>query len=222
MPGMIRILLATLALAAVCSVCAATPADMHAAVQKNDAAAVRALAAKDAMLINVIAPNGSGQTPLMAATLGGKTDVVRALLGVSGVDWTLGEKDGYTPAHGAAFQGRADIVPLLASAGVPVDEVHRDGYSPLHRAAWGTHVRHTMTVAALVEAGADPLRVSARDGKTALKMAQERGNKNTAELLERLEAEFRAEVERRAQTGTAAAAAAAVAAAPSVDGKDEL
>lgn len=43
------------------------------------------------------------QTPLMAAVLGGKTEVVKALL-LSGADTTLPEKDGYTPMHGAGFQ----------------------------------------------------------------------------------------------------------------------
>ena len=35
-----------------------------------------------------------------------------------GVDVTIGEKDGYTPMHGAGFQGRAKIGQLLISHGI--------------------------------------------------------------------------------------------------------
>ena len=45
-----------------------------------------------------------GQTPLMNAVLGGHTEVVKALLEL-GADHKIPEKDGYTPMHGAGFQG---------------------------------------------------------------------------------------------------------------------
>jgi ankyrin repeat protein len=69
---------------------------------------------------------------------------------------------------------------------VAVDDVHRDGYSPLHRAAWGAEARHTQTVEMLIKLGADPYRVGLKDGKTALEMAQQRGNLKTAKLLKKL------------------------------------
>ena len=45
-----------------------------------------------------------GQTPLMNAVLSGQTEVVKALLEL-GADHKIPEKDGYTPMHGAGFQG---------------------------------------------------------------------------------------------------------------------
>ena len=45
-----------------------------------------------------------GQTPLMKAVLFGQTEIVEELLKLDEVDVTIGEKDGYTPMHGAGFQ----------------------------------------------------------------------------------------------------------------------
>lgn len=50
-----------------------------------------------------------GQTPLMAATLAGQTEVVRHLLDVHHANPAIPEKDGYTPMHGCCFQGRAEV-----------------------------------------------------------------------------------------------------------------
>merc|ERR1712172_187791 len=47
----------------------------------------------------------SGQTPLMMAVLMGKEEVVKLLLKEPSVDASIPEKDGYTPFHGAGFQG---------------------------------------------------------------------------------------------------------------------
>ena len=44
----------------------------------------------------------------MASCLGGHLDAAKALLEL-GADVTVPEKDGYTPMHGAGFQGRAEI-----------------------------------------------------------------------------------------------------------------
>merc|ERR1711953_149869 len=56
----------------------------------------------------------SGQTPLMMAVLMGKEEVVRMLLKLPVVDASIPEKDGYTPFHGAGFQGRASIARMLS------------------------------------------------------------------------------------------------------------
>ena len=45
----------------------------------------------------------------MGGVLSGSTEAVAFLL-EKGADFRIGEKDGYTPPHGAGFQGRADIV----------------------------------------------------------------------------------------------------------------
>merc|ERR1712172_431715 len=47
----------------------------------------------------------SGQTPVMMAVLMGKEEVVKLLLKEPAVDASIPEKDGYTPFHGAGFQG---------------------------------------------------------------------------------------------------------------------
>ena len=70
-----------------------------------------------------------------------------------GVDVTIGEKDGYTPMHGAGFQGRAEIGQLLISHGVNPREKHSDGFEPIQRACWGHESRHTQTVKMFLENG---------------------------------------------------------------------
>jgi ankyrin repeat protein len=124
---------------------------LQAALSRQDADAIDAAIAAGAD-IN-LKSEGGGQTPLMAAVLGGKTENVRALL-KHNPDATIGEMDGYTPMHGAGFQGRAEIVPLLAAHGLDPLERHSDGYIGMHRACWGTEPRHTATVKAFLEAGA--------------------------------------------------------------------
>ena len=51
---------------------------------------------------------GSLQSPLMAACLGGHLVAAETLLELD-ADVSVPEKDGYTPMHGAGFQGRAEI-----------------------------------------------------------------------------------------------------------------
>ena len=127
--------------------------------------------------INAIGPGG--QTPLMMAVLSGKDEAVRILLS-RGADVTIGEKDGYTPCHGAGFQGRADIMKMLIQHGLPcTTDRHSDGYTPLHRACWGNEPRHTETVRALLKAGAPPDQTSS-DGKTPIQLT---GNQGTKRLL---------------------------------------
>ena len=81
----------------------AAMAELYRAIHAGNVDSVRSLLAGDRTLLNARSA-GSGQTPLMAATLQGQTEVVKYLLTVDGIDWTIGEKDGYTPMHGAGFQ----------------------------------------------------------------------------------------------------------------------
>ena len=78
--------------------------------------------------INIKSPRGE-QTPLMQSVLHGRTKMVAWAL-EHGADTTIGERDGYTPMHGAGFQGRKDIAELLLKAGVSVRDVHEDGHEP--------------------------------------------------------------------------------------------
>ncbi|KAL7575335.1 hypothetical protein ACA910_001853 [Epithemia clementina (nom. ined.)] len=129
----------------------------------------------------------SGQTALMGSVLRGNYDVVKYLLEgehKNVVDITLPEKDGYTLAHGAAFQGRADIMKLLIQQGTinVKDDFHADGYAPVHRACWGRSDRHTATLRVLRdEAGFDIATMASRGGSVCAEMTR---NPATMELLQ--------------------------------------
>lgn len=116
-----------------------------AATLQQDLSGMQA-ALDDGALVN--APHGeTGQTVLMTAVLYGKTDAVKYLIHTAHADPHIPEKDGFLPSHGAAYQGRVNIVQVLHEAGVDVTHVHvHDGYYPLHRACWGREPRHAETV----------------------------------------------------------------------------
>jgi|TARA_B110000196_G_C20763522_1_gene483259 ankyrin repeat protein len=95
---------------------------------------------------------------------------VEALLS-AGADATIGEGDGYTPMHGAGFQGRAEVAKLLIAHGLDPSDVHSDGYTPLHRSCWGGEQRHTEMARVLLEAGV-PHDQKATDGKTPIEMVR--------------------------------------------------
>lgn len=92
------------------------------------------------------------QTPLMAASLAGKHLVVDKLLRL-GADHTITEKDGYSPPHGVAFQGRPEAARALIRHKVPMDVPHADGFTPLHRTIWGGKPNHLSTANILVKEG---------------------------------------------------------------------
>lgn len=95
----------------------------------------------------------NGQTAIMRATLHGWTSIVKYLL-QQGADVTIAEKDGYTPAHGAGFQGRSKIMKLFIEKGVDVLTISEtDGFTPFHRACWGREQRHTDTVRYFLQHG---------------------------------------------------------------------
>ena len=64
-----------------------------------------------------------GQTPLMNAVLSGQTEVVKALLEL-GADHKIPEKDGYTPMHGAGFQGLVKNIILTYKRNREIHMVH--------------------------------------------------------------------------------------------------
>ncbi len=86
----------------------------------------------------------------------------------------------------AAHLGHDGIVRELIRAGAPLDHVNNLGWTALIEAVvlgdGGT--RHTETVRALLEAGADP-RISDRNGSTPLQLAQARGYTGIVSLLQR-------------------------------------
>ena len=119
------------------------------------------------------------QTPLMFATLSGKVEAVIALLSYN-PDVAVGEKEGYTPLHGAGFQGRAKIAKELIAHGLDPREKHADGYEPIFRACWGKEQRHTDTVRVFIEAGV-PVDVRGPNG-IGLKSAA-KNNPNTVKMI---------------------------------------
>eukprot|EP01063_Lacrimia_lanifica_P018792 TRINITY_DN25732_c0_g1_i1.p2 TRINITY_DN25732_c0_g1~~TRINITY_DN25732_c0_g1_i1.p2 ORF type:complete len:190 (+),score=53.56 TRINITY_DN25732_c0_g1_i1:79-648(+) len=137
---------------------------LHAMVKEDDAAAIERAVA-EGVDINDKTTGSGGQTPLMFGCLTGKVKAVEVLLRL-GADTTIGEKDGYTPPHGAGFQGRAEVMRALHAHGVDVNQRHSDGYLPLHRAAWGQSQGHADVIKFLVkEAGVRPA-AKASNGNT--------------------------------------------------------
>lgn len=120
------------------------------AVRKEDFMTADALLKRGAN-INGQSPKGK-QTPLMQAVLHGKIRAVDYLLR-KGADVNIAEMNGYTPMHGAGFQGRPEIAKLLHEHGVPLRGLHDDGFEPIHRACWGPDARHTATVKFFLDAG---------------------------------------------------------------------
>ncbi len=138
----------------------------------------------------------------MASVLRGHKDLVIDLL-AAGADFTIGEKDGYTPMHGAGFQGRAEIAAVLLKHGVPATSYHADGYAPIHRAAWGTERRHADTIRVLVEEGGVdidlPVRSPAPAGTTVRSIVERSRSNVMAATVKDL-------IERKIKTAAAAAA----------------
>jgi ankyrin repeat protein len=126
----------------------------------------------------------SGQTCVMASVLRGKSLTVELLL-FQGADPSIPEKDGYTPPHGAAFQGRTEVMAVLHEYGLSNQDFHKDGYLPFHRACWGQTQRHAVFVNYLLKMGiVNDVNVPSQSGKTCRDMTR---NRYTVEVLDRWE-----------------------------------
>ena len=146
---------------------------------EEDVATVQALLQGDEVNINAKDP-ASGQTPLMASVLRGKTALADLLL-QHGADASISEKDGYTPSHGAAFQGRTAVLKVLDKYGVAPQEYHKDGYLPFHRACWGRTERHAEFVKYMLQSGlVNDVDVESKNGLTCREMTS---NPETLQVL---------------------------------------
>ncbi|OQR86752.1 hypothetical protein ACHHYP_09990 [Achlya hypogyna] len=154
----------------------------HAACANNQVDVVAGVLKTNPEVLNEVGPEG-GQTCLMRACLFGSVDVVKFLLNYPGIDVNKGEKDGYTPMHGAAYQGRPNVVKVLLDYGLSATELHKDGFAPFHRAAWGSQRRHTETVRVFLEAGV-PRDLKTTDGMTAVDITE---NYYTRRMLQNLQ-----------------------------------
>merc|ERR1711862_918047 len=88
------------------------------------------------------------------------------------------KKDGYTPMHGAAYQGRVNIAKILHDHGVPLRVQHSDSHEPIVRACWGKEKRHTDTVEFFLENGVPFFEVFDQCMSSA-------GNRMTKQLLQK-------------------------------------
>ena len=111
----------------------------------------------------------------MMSVLMGRTKAVKLLL-AAGADTTIPEQDGYTPMHGAGFQGRGSIAKLLINHGLNPSDMHKDGFTPIHRACWGMEKRHTATVRVLLEHGVS-VGEQTRDGQEPYQLTRNEGTK---------------------------------------------
>ena len=110
-----------------------------------------------------------------------------ALLHV-GADASLEDEEGLPALHGAAAEGRAEVVRafLLHPAGKATNARHgRDGFHPIHHAARGTTAGHTAAVRAFI--AEDPSAVLLRThtgytaGELAAAVSQTKGNEQAKE-----------------------------------------
>ncbi len=121
--------------------------------------------------------NKFGDTALMAASIKGKLDVVRLLL-EHGAELN---SEGWTALHYAAFEGRYAVLKFLLEKGANKNALAPNGYSSLMLAVRGGH-----TEAAKTLLYADPdVNLRTPLGDTALKLAREKGDVATVDLLKR-------------------------------------
>src|SRR6185312_10365465 len=106
---------------------------------------------------------------LSQAVTFGYADVVRTLID-AGAPATMTESSGINLLHWATIANRANVIPALAAAGVPVNAKDEAGYTPLMYAAT-IDFGETSSLRALLKAGADP-KIRNNEGRTALEQAR--------------------------------------------------
>jgi ankyrin repeat protein len=129
--------------------------DFVKACNADDLKTVKKIHEAEPDLLNKRSDKIGGQTCLMSAVLGGGSKVVKWCL-LNGADHTIGENQGYTPMHGAGFQGRYDIAQMLIDHGLNPSDRHEDGFTPIHRACWGSTQNHAKTFEIFVLNGVSP------------------------------------------------------------------
>lgn len=119
-----------------------------------------------------------GRTPLMVAAAEGLLAVVQTLVRIGASVHATGSGQ-MTALHEASANGEATVANYLLSLGAEIDAETIDGSTPLMcAAAWG----NLEVVKLLLEHGADRTKTD-RTGATAAEAAREKGEDNTAELI---------------------------------------
>jgi uncharacterized protein len=180
-----------------------TAADLIAAVQADDAAAVATILREDPSLVG--ARDADGVSVLMLSRYRSARDVTDALLAVDqefdvyeaaalGFADRLRERliddpsqamavspDGYTALHLAAFFGKAESARILLEAGAAPNVYSQNALhvQPLHSAAAG---RHHEACRVLLAAGAD-VNATQQAGYTPLHAAAQHGDDELVELF---------------------------------------
>jgi ankyrin repeat protein len=156
--------------------------DLTRGAMRNDVALLKSALQRGAF-INHQEPTQGMQTALMIACLTGAQHAVRFLLEQK-ADVTVGEREGYTPFHGAGFQGQPEVAKILLEYQLDPNDYHKDGYTPFHRALWGQTPGHTAMVKLLLEKGKVDPNIKSKSGQTPFQiLAQTSRNKNTAKIL---------------------------------------
>lgn len=124
--------------------------------------------------------SASPEAPVADAAMQDDVERVAALLR-SGADVNAAQGDGMTALHWAAYNGRADLVETLLSAGADTEALTRIGsYTPLHHAARNGFAD---VVDALVAAGADIEAPTATGGARPLHLAAASGRDQAVKAL---------------------------------------
>lgn len=133
----------------------------------------------------VTASGNDEHTAVMVAARDGLVRSLKLLMDQGG-DQTI--PDHYMkaiPLHKAAYNGRADVIRLLADYPGFLETLNaqgpNNGYTPLHDAVWHGHVEAAKV---LIEAGADT-ELKAFDGQTPLDLAKEYHYQEIVDLLEK-------------------------------------
>lgn len=125
-----------------------------------------------------VMPDGYGQALLAACKKNDAKTV--ALLMTAGADVNKADKDGRTPLHFAAYEGRTEIVKVLIAAGANVNLANEGEHTPLLLAVYKGH---TEIVKLLIAAGAN-VNLANVDGDTPLIAASREGHQTeTVRLL---------------------------------------
>jgi ankyrin repeat protein len=153
----------------------AADAPLAAAVQQNDAAAVRKLLAAKA---DVNAVQADGMTALHWAAYHDDADLVKRLLTV-GAEAKIANRYGITPLFLACENGSGEIVAMLLAAGADANATLPGGETALMTAA---RTGRLAPVQALLAKGAN-VNARERKGQTALMWAAAEGHKEVIEAL---------------------------------------